>query len=273
MIIDVAYIRQALVIPETTPNSSIEYLIQHYYDYIVEMMNLVTTMEKEEISNTIIEQDITEEELIINNKLTLFQQTLILGIACSLINMQIAIKDITNNEYEYFIQNIDLTHLVIEEDKYILNWCILYSEYSDVLKKYSTNESTVDYVRRLLNLDPEIIPDTQIEFLLDHYTSLISEKLGEDADTTTEAFKEAVCLGIACQLFKTNPSAIIGPKEYEVGDVSESFDTSFTKSSDTWCDLYDSALNDLISSTEGVHGIKSFDRSGARVKYGYYGPQ
>ena len=85
--------------------------------------------------------------------------------------------------------------------------------------------------------------------------------------------REAVYLGIACQLFKTNPSAIIGPKEYEVGDVSESFDTSFTKSSDTWCDLYDSALNDLISSTEGVHGIKSFDRSGARVKYGYYGPQ
>ena len=112
MIIDVAYIRQALVIPETTPNSSIEYLIKHYYDYIVEMMNLVTTMEKEEISNTIIEQDITEEELIINNKLTLFQQTLILGIACSLINMQIAIKDITNNEYEYFIQNIDWMQLL-----------------------------------------------------------------------------------------------------------------------------------------------------------------
>jgi hypothetical protein len=275
MMIDIAYIRQTLQLPDTLLDTTISYLIKHYYEYLVEMMNLDTTMEKEGISTEIVKDNTIPENPLIDSKLTVFQQTLILGIACNLSNMQISINNINDIEYNYFIQHIDLTNIKLTDDgiRYILDWCILYNSYLAILKTYSTDYSTVDYIRRLFNLDDELIPDNQIEFLLDHYTNLVKDKLGDKADVNSATFKEVVYLGIACQLFKTNPTAIISPKEYEVGDVSETFDTSFTKSADTWCDMYDDALNDLIADTEGFHGFKAFGRGSAREKYGYYGPQ
>jgi hypothetical protein len=275
MMIDIAYIRQALQLPDTLLDSTITYLIKHYYEYLVEMMNLDTTMDKEGISTEIVKDNTIPEDALIDSKLTVFQQTLILGIACNLSNMQISVRDISDTEYNYFIKLIDLTNIKLNKEgtKYILDWCILYNSYLAILKSFSTDYSTVDYIRRLFNLDPELITDSQIEFLLDHYTNLLKDKLGGKADLESATFKEVVYLGIACQLFKTNPTAIISPKEYEVGDVSETFDTSFTKSADTWCDMYDDALNDLIADSEGFHGFKAFGRGSAREKYGYYGPQ
>jgi len=80
MIIDPTYIQT--VLNTEVDDSVINYLIKHFFNYVCNKTNLDTTLEEEEISTT--KLDTPQIPNILEDDLTLFQETIIYGIACDL---------------------------------------------------------------------------------------------------------------------------------------------------------------------------------------------
>lgn len=269
MIIDTTYIKNAL--QADIADSEIQYLLQHYLNDICEKINIETTLQDQEILEEPISSDIVPQLGI--DDLSLFQEAIIYGIACHLSNMGVSITSIPMEVYNEYINKIDLSTLSLDDDGlYIITFCILYDYCIKELSEYLNDESQVGYIRRLLNLDKVIIPDSEIEFLIDHYSSYIQE-IVRSADINSVYFKQALYLKIACHIYQTHPSAIASPVEYRVDEVSEVFSLSFDKFGNTWCDLAEEAMADLKKNTYKNYGVKVFDRPGARSKYNAWGPQ
>lgn len=268
MIVDITYIRKALNIDIS--DEEIKYLLNHYFNYICEEINIYTSLEEQELFDNALQISVEPDFGI--DELSLFQETIIYGIACHLNNMGISTISIPNIIYEEYINQIDLSTISLNDDGlYVLTFCILYNYCLNELKEYLNDESQVGYVRRLLHLSKNIIPDSEIEFLISHYTEYITELI-KDVDTESVYFKQALYLKIACHIYQTNPSAIISPTEYRVDEVSEVFNLSFDKFGNTWCDLAEEAMADLKKHSYKNYGVKVFDRPGARTKYNAWGP-
>lgn len=268
MIVDINYIKNVLQID--VEDSQIQYLLHHYFENICEEINIETTLAEQSISD--IALTTTDEMPMLGyNDTSLFQDTIIYGIACHLTKIGIDVIQVPNVLYNEYISLLDLSTLSNDENNYIITFCDLYKYCLNELKEYLNDSSQVVYVRRLLNLDPVIVKDQEIEFLIDHYTNYLSE-IVPDADVESVYFKQAVYMQVACHIYRTNPTAIIAPSEYRVDEVSEVFDLAFDKFGNTWCDLADEALADLRKKSYRNYGIKVFDRPGARTKYHAWGP-
>jgi hypothetical protein len=245
--------------------------LHHYFEDICEKVNVKTTLSEQEISDVPL-PTLDVMPMLGYNDTSLFQDAIIYGMACNLVNTGLSDLQVPNVIYTEYISLLDLSTLSYQNEQYIITFCDLYQYCIGELKAYLNDTTQTGYLRRLLNLDPNIVSDQEIEFLIEHYTKYISEII-PDVDTESIYFKQAVYMQIACHIYRTNPTAIITPSEYRVDEVSETFSLAFDKFGNTWCDLAEEALADLRKLSYKNYGIKVFDRPGARTKYNAWGPQ
>lgn len=259
MIIDPTYIQQVLNIEVS--DSVINYLIKHIFNYICKEVGLESSLEKEEILT--IPQDPIEYPNILENDITLFQETLIYGIACDLMKTDEQVIDVPIYLFDFYKESIEN-----------VTYCNLYDYCLKNLDVYLNSISQVNYVRKYLFLDSRI-NDEELAFLIQHYTDYLINCLPEDSNVDTDSwlFKQALLLQIACHLFKLKPNLISAPKSYKVDEVRVTWTVGFDKEGSTWCDLAEEALSDLKKKYYGLYGFVAWDRPGARTKYGYHGPR
>lgn len=258
MIINPTYIQQVLNVQVN--EQVINYLIKHIFNYICNKVGLESSLEKEEILT--IAQDPIENPNILEDDITLFQETLIYGIACDLISTNEQVIDIPSYLLDFYKDNIE-----------VVTYCNLYDYCLQNLDEYLNSISQVEYVRQYLFLDNRV-SDEDIAFLIQHYTNYLISYLPQDTeiDTNSWLFKQALLMQIACHLFKLKPNIIGTPKSYKVDEVRVTWTIGFDKEGATWCDLAEEAFADLKKKYYGLYGFVAWDRPGARTKYGYHGP-
>ena len=138
MIIDPTYIQSALNIE--VDEQVLNYLIKHFFNYVCKEVGLDSTLEEEEISTTT--ADISCTPNIVEDNLTLFQETLIYGIACNLIETNKQNIDIPTYLFDFYQKDIET-----------VTYCNLYDYCLDNLDDFLNSQSQVDYVRKYLFLD------------------------------------------------------------------------------------------------------------------------
>lgn len=260
MIIDITYIKT--VLNAEVDDSVINYLIKHFFNYVCKEVSLESTLKEEEILTTKLET--SQIPNILEDDLTLFQETIIYGIACDLVST--GQLTTTNSQIQYKYKDI------LEEPTYcnIFDYCL------QQLDAYLNSVSEVQYVRSLFSLDTNLVSDDELAFLIQHYTNYLLSYLQKDSnteiDTESLLFKQALYTQIACHIFKVNPTAIISPKSYKVDEVRETFVLDFDKNKNTWCDIANEDFANLKKKIYGLYGLYAYDRPGARTKYGYHGP-
>ena len=270
MIIDIPYIKT--VLDMDIEDEQCISLINNLFNYMCNYLQVETSLEAEEISleylNSNIIPNISEDDL------TLFQETMIYGIACHADMFGISVSQ---EIYDQNIDFLDIEALIPNQDgTYNITYCDLFNNCLKVLKDYlnentSIDTSSVEYLRKLLRLHPDDVSDEEIDFLISHYTDYLSSII-PNVDVNSPLFKQALYTQIACHIFRTNPDSIVSPASYKVDEVAEWFEIAFDKFNNTWCDLADAALSDLKKQTYGYYGLRTYDRPGARTKYGGYGP-
>lgn len=268
MIVDITYIKNVLEV--NIDDTQLQYLLHHFFDEICTKINVVTTLEEQEISDIPLSTTYETPTLGYDDT-SLFQDTIIYAIACHLNNINIPTINVPQVLYQEYIDKIDLSTVTIQDDQYIITFCDLYNYCIQELNAFLNDESQVGYLRQLLNLKPELVSDREIEFLINHYTQYLQDII-PNVDPESAYFKQALYLSVACHIFKTNPQVIISPTEYRVDETTEVFNIAFDKEGNTWCDLADAAIADLKKKTYKNYGIKVFDRPGARTKYNHWGP-
>ena len=255
MIIDIAYIKNVL---NTEVNDTvINYLIKHFFNYVCHEINIESSLEEEEILTTNLETPIIPN--ILEDDLTLFQETIIYGIGCNLTQTQ-----------QLTAINSDIQKKYSE----LTTYCDFFNNCLSTLEEYLNSISKIEEIRILFGLDKREISDENLAFLIQHFTQYLLAYLPEDEEIDTESplFKQALYTQIACHIFKTNPTAIISPKSYKVDEVRETFVLDFDKNKNTWCDIANEDFANLKKKTYGLYGLYAYDRPGARTKYGYHGP-
>lgn len=267
MIIDIPYIKQ--ILNTQIKDEKIAYLINHYFDYICEHINVDTTLEEEQISLEPLENPIDNPRFP-NDELTLFQETLILAIACNMSTVGISPDYISQELCNHYISFFDTVEQN-DDGLYLLTYCDVFKSCLEQLTNILNADTNVGYLRRLLNIPIEEVSNNELEFLIDHYTKYLSDII-PNVDTSSALFQQAVYLSVACHIFKTNPVAITTPVMYYVDEVREKFEIDFDKYGNTWCDLANAAINDLKKKAYGYYGLRAYDRPGARTKYNAYGP-
>lgn len=259
MIIDSTYIKN--VLNAEVDNQVINYLIKHVFTDICRDIGLDSTLAEEEIVTIELETPI-ENPNILEDDLTLFQETLIYGIACNLVQTGLIPNTITEQLSQFYQDDI--------ED---VTYCNVFDYCLKQLNAYLNNMSEVEYVRNFLFLNHKI-SDSQIAFLVQHYKEYLISCLPADSDVDTNSwlFKQALLMQIACHIFKLKPNLIGSPKSYKVDEVRVAWTLDFDKEGNTWCDLAEEALADLKKKYYNLYGFVAWDRPGARTKYGYHGP-
>lgn len=259
MIIDSTYIKN--VLNTEVDNQVINYLIKHFFNYVCRKTNLDSTLTEEELVTTELTNPI-ENPNILKDDLTLFQETIIYGIACDLINTGLMPNTITEELSQFYKEEI-------EE----VTYCNLFNYCLNQLDAYLNTTSEVDYIRKILFLKSDIT-DEELAFLIQHFTQYLISCLPEDSeiDTNSWIFKQALIMQIACHIFKLKPMLIGSPKSYKVDEVRVTWTLDFDKEGNTWCDLAEEALADLKKKYYNKYGFVAWNRPGARIKYGYHGP-
>lgn len=258
MIIDITYIKN--VLNTEVEDSVINYLIKHFFNYVCNEIMLDTTLEEEEIATVV--ADTPKIPNILEDDLTLFQETIIYGIGCELTETDIltTINSQIQEKYKDTIEDVTYCN--------VFDYCL------KQLDEYLNSKSEVETLRILFGLKKEDVSDNELSFLLQYYTDYILSYMPEDQEIDTESpfFKQALYALIACHIYKVNPTAIINPRSYKVDEVMEIFTLNFDKMNNTWCDLANEAFATLKKKTYNLYGIYAYDRPGARTKYGYHGP-
>lgn len=270
MIVDINYIKNVLEVD--IEDAQIQYLLHHFFDHICEKINVITTLEEQEISDIALTATY-DTPMLGYNDTSLFQDTIIYGIACQLISMNVTVASMPQVLYNEYINKIDLLTLSKNDnEEYVLTFCDLYNYCLNELSTFLNDESQVGYLRQLLNLDENTVSDNELEFYIEHYTQYLKDII-PNVDPESAYFKQALYMQVACHIYRINPQAIISPTEYRVDETSEVFELTFDKFGNTWCDLAEAALADLKKKTYKNYGVKTFDRAGARTKYHAWGPE
>lgn len=258
MIIDITYIKN--VLNTEVEDSVINYLIKHFFNYVCNEIMLDTTLEEEEIATVV--ADTPQIPNILEDDLTLFQETIIYGIGCELTetNILTTVNSQVQEKYKDTIEDV--------------TYCNVFDNCLKELDEYLNSKSEVETLRILFGLKKEDVSDDELSFLLQYYTDYILSYMPEDQEIDIESpfFKQALYALIACHIYKVNPTAIINPRSYKVDEVMEVFALNFDKMNNTWCDLANEAFATLKKKTYNLYGIYAYDRPGARTKYGYHGP-
>ena len=255
MIIDVGYIKELL--NAQVDDSVIAFLIKHFFSYVCSYAKIDSSLAEEEILTQNQETPINPN--ILEDDLTLFQETIIYGIGCELTEMG-------------YLETINEQ----VQDKYpkCSTYCDFFNNCLETLDAYLNETSEIHVVRRLFSLDEHLISDDDLAFYIQHFTQYLLAYLPEDEEIDTESpkFKQALYTQIACHIFRINPTAIVSPKSYKVDEVRETFVLDFDKNKNTWCDIANEDFANLKKKTYGLYGLYAYDRPGARTKYGYHGP-
>lgn len=258
MIIDITYIKN--VLNTEVDDSVINYLIKHFFNYVCNEIMLDTTLEEEEIATVV--ADTPQIPNILEDDLTLFQETIIYGIGCELTetNILTTVNPQVQEKYKDTVEDV--------------TYCNVFDSCLKQLDEYLNSKSEVETLRILFGLKKEDVSDDELSFLLQYYTDYILSYMpeGQEIDTESPFFKQALYALIACHIYKVNPTAIINPRSYKVDEVMEVFALNFDKMNNTWCDLANEAFATLKKKTYNLYGIYAYDRPGARTKYGYHGP-
>lgn len=259
MIIDSTYIKDVLNIE--VDNQVINYLIKHFFNDICRDVGLDSTLAEEELVTLELEDPI-ENPNILEDDLTLFQETLIYGIACDLIQTGLIPNTVTEQLFQFYKDQI--------ED---VTYCNMFDYCFEQLDAYLNSMSEVDYVRKFLFLNNKVTDD-ELAFLIQHYKEYLISCLPKDSEVDTDSwlFKQALLMQIACHIFKLKPNLIGKPKSYKVDEVRVTWTLNFDKEGNTWCDLAEEALADLKKKYYNKYGFVAWNRPGARTKYGYHGP-
>lgn len=259
MIIDSTYIND--VLGTEVDNQVINYLIKHFFNDICRDIGLDSTLAEEELVTQELDNPIDNPN-ILEDDLTLFQETLIYGIACDLVQTGQIPNTVTEQLFQFYKDKI--------ED---VTYCNMFDYCLEQLDAYLNNMSEVDYVRKFLFLNNRITDD-ELAFLIKHYKEYLISCLPEDSEVDTDSwlFKQALLMQIACHIFKLKPNLIGKPKSYKVDEVRVTWTLNFDKEGNTWCDLAEEALADLKKKYYNLYGFVAWDRPGARTKYGYHGP-
>lgn len=260
MIINSTYIKQ--VLNTNVDNEIINYLIKHFFNYICKETKLDSTLSEEEILTTQSSFEAFDNPSIINDDLTLFQETLIYGIACDLISTKLMNDTISEELLQFYQDTLD-----------DITYCNLFHYCLSQLDALLNTTSEVNYVRKILFLK-STITDDELAFLIHHFKEYLISCLPKDSqvDTKSWIFKQALLMQIACHIYRVKPNLIGSPKSYKVDEVHVAWTLDFDKKGRTWCDLAEQALADLKKKYYNKYGFVSWSRPGARVKYGYNGP-
>lgn len=160
MIVDINYIKNVLQVD--IEDSKLQYLLHHYFENICEEINVISTLDEQDLSDVPLTSE--EMQMLGYNDTSLFQDTVIYGIACHLNNMNIQTISVPYAIQEQYISVLDLSTLSMENGNYVITFCDLYKYCLSELKAYLNDTSQVGYLRRLLNLDPTIVNDREIDF-------------------------------------------------------------------------------------------------------------
>ena len=147
---DPTYIKTVLNIEIS--DELLNYLIKHFFNYVCKEVGLDSTLEEEEIATIPTTQK--ENPNILEDDLTLFQETIIYGIACELINVGLMQNTMPENIYQFYQPQIQE-----------LNYCSLFDYCLQQLDVCLNDEiSQVEYVRKILFLTPKITDITPMLF-------------------------------------------------------------------------------------------------------------
>lgn len=117
----------------------------------------------------------------------------------------------------------------------------------------------LEEVKQFLALEEDDELDDLLLFLIDHYSQVIQERTGvSEINILT---KDALFFAIACHLIKSHVNKISPAIAYTVGSVRERFQAP-SRRDDSWCDLYESKINEILQAESGVFGVKGIRRRG-----------
>ena len=85
MIVDINYIKNVLQVD--IGDSQLQYLLHHYFENICEEINIISTLDEQDLSDVPLVSE--EMQMLGYNDTSLFQDTIIYGIACHLNNMNV----------------------------------------------------------------------------------------------------------------------------------------------------------------------------------------
>lgn len=118
--------------------------------------------------------------------------------------------------------------------------------------------ATLEEAKQYFDIQDEDI-DELLDYLINHYSEVIIDRTG--AVTSTIKTKEALFYAIGCHLAKTKMDKIYPTLAYTVGDVKERLQAP-ASSEESWCQLYQMALSDLMETEAGKFGIAGVKRKG-----------
>ena len=125
-------------------------------------------------------------------------------------------------------------------------------------------------VRLALNLSEDEPSTERLQYYIDLYEVKVknfTQIKDVNAETSLE-FKDAVIKGIGCEISTTNPSYITEAVKYTLEDLSEEFGT-IAERTPTLCQMYQTALTDLLEDEEESNGVETFRRVGMSQRRGW----
>ena len=112
MIIDLSYIKKVLEID--IEDSKLQYLLHHYFEDVCEKINVNTTLTEQEISDIALAST-DDMPMLGYNETSLFQDTLIYGIACHLNQTNVQTTSVPQVIYNEYIDRLDLSTIPQDE--------------------------------------------------------------------------------------------------------------------------------------------------------------
>ena len=122
----------------------------------------------------------------------------------------------------------------------------------------------------ILQINPKMIDDDEIDKYIKRYTLVIMSELGDwakkdDTILNDPLFEECLLAIIACQLTRTKIQMIHSPSEYEVGNTTLKYNNTslgLYGNIQSWCDYYRSLLSSLTTRNNQLHRVQVVTRHG-----------
>lgn len=123
----------------------------------------------------------------------------------------------------------------------------------------------VDDIRLFLEISEQDYCEDDLMRYIEYFTREVAAKIKvpiNDKLLGNPLFDQAILSGIACHISKLNPQLFTSPTKEEVGDTNLERADAYMSNMPNWCNAYDEAIQDLISSYDDISNIKTFRRKG-----------
>ena len=120
--------------------------------------------------------------------------------------------------------------------------------------------ATLEEVKNFFGLEDEDELDELLQFLIEHYSEVISVKTGisQEGDILP---KEALFFAIGCHLSKTHMEVMYPVLAFTIGNVKERLQAP-ANSDTSWCKLYDRKIDEIIVGQQTGFAVGGFKRKG-----------